>query len=202
VSPNADRASSDFDVRHSFTAGVTWDLPGVGSVLRGWSMDTMFRARSGFPINILDAEQYTGIGFENVFRPDLMPRQPVWMADGSAPGGRRLNPAAFATAAGPGQGNLGRNALMGFGMSQWDVALRREFLRSDQRALELRVEAYNALNHPDFADPVRFLSSPLFGESASMLNLMLGSGTAGSGLAPLFQSGGPRSIQVALRFRF
>ena len=202
VSPSADRASSDFDVRHSFTAGLTWDLPGVGSVLRGWSMDTMFRARSGFPINVLNAEQYTGIGFENVFRPDLMPGQPVWVADGSAPGGRRLNPAAFAAAAGAVQGNLGRNALTGFGMSQWDLALRREFLRSDRRALELRVEAYNALNHPDFADPVRFLSSPLFGQSPSMLNLMLGSGTAGSGLAPLFQAGGPRSMQVSLRFRF
>jgi hypothetical protein len=52
------------------------------------------------------------------------------------------------------------------------------------------------------ADPVRFVANPLFGEPASMLNLMLGSGTPASGLAPMLQVGGPRSIQVGLRLRF
>jgi hypothetical protein len=66
----------------------------------------------------------------------------------------------------------------------------------------LRIEAFNAFNRPNFADPVRFLSSPLFGTSTSMLNLMLGTGSPGSGLAPVYQSGGPRSVQVSLRLRF
>lgn len=54
----------------------------------------------------------------------------------------------------------------------------------------------------NFADPVRFLNSPMFGRSTSMLNLMLGSGNPGSGLAPLLQTGGARSFQAALRFHF
>jgi len=54
----------------------------------------------------------------------------------------------------------------------------------------------------NFADPVRFRSSPLFGQSNSMLNLMLGTGSLGSGLAPVFQSGGARSLQIVMRFRF
>jgi len=49
---------------------------------------------------------------------------------------------------------------------------------------------------------VRFLSSPLFGQSPSMLSMMLGTGSPGSGLTPIFQSGGARSVQVSLRFRF
>lgn len=202
VTASGDRASSDFDVRHSLTAGFTYESPGSRRSTRGWAVDGMFRARTGFPINVLDTEQYTGVSFENIFRPDLMPGQPVWIADRSAPGGRRLNPDAFSAVPNFQQGNLGRNVLSGFGMSQLDLALRREFFRTERRSLQLRIEAYNTLNHTNFADPVRFLSSPLFGQSSSMLNVMLGTGSPGSGLAPMFQAGGARALQVALRLRF
>jgi hypothetical protein len=87
-------------------------------------------------------------------------------------------------------------------MSQLDLAVRREFRLGEHRALLLRVEAYNVLNHPNFADPVRHLNSPVFGQSTSMLNLMLGTGSPGSGLAPILQTGGPRSLQGSIRFHF
>jgi hypothetical protein len=35
-----------------------------------------------------------------------------------------------------------------------------------------------------------------------MLNLMLGTGSPGSGLAPIFQNGSPRSLQIGLRLGF
>jgi hypothetical protein len=199
-----DRGSSDFDVRHSFTAGFSYDVPASTRVpmLRHWDIDGMFRARTGFPINVLSAEQFMGVSFENVFRPNLLPGQPVWITDPSAPGGRRINPGAFLVAPGSVQGDLGRNALSGFGMSQLDLAVRREFTLGEKRSLQVRIEAFNALNHANFADPIRFLASPLFGQSSSMLNLMLGAGSPGSGLAPVFQTGGPRSLQVTLRIRF
>ena len=38
--------------------------------------------------------------------------------------------------------------------------------------------------------------------STSMLNLMLGTGSPGSGLSPILQTGGPRSLQATVRFRF
>jgi len=68
--------------------------------------------------------------------------------------------------------------------------------------LQFRLEAFNGLNQANFADPVRFMSSPMFGQSTSMLNLMLGSGSPGSGLAPILETGGARSLQATLRFRF
>jgi hypothetical protein len=195
LTPDRDRASSDFDVRQLFTGGFTYET-------RGWALDGMFHARAGFPINVLNAEQFTGIGFENAFRPDLSSGQPNWIKDANAPGGKRINTAAFRAAANSAQGSLGRNALSGFGMSQLDLALRREFSVGERRSFQLRIEAFNALNHPNFADPVRFLTSPLFGQSGSMLNLMLGTGSPGSGLAPIFQAGGARSLQIVVRFRF
>ena len=86
-------------------------------------------------------------------------------------------------------------------MAEHDAG-RREFLVREQRSLQLRIEAFNALNHANFADPIRYLSGPLFGQSTSMLNLMLGTGSPSSGLAPIFQAGGPRSARIVLRFKF
>jgi hypothetical protein len=64
------------------------------------------------------------------------------------------------------------------------------------------VNLFNALNQPAFANPVPFLSSPWFGQSTSMQNLMLGSGSANTGLPPLFQNGGPRSAELSFRVSF
>ncbi|MCC6857380.1 MAG: TonB-dependent receptor [Bryobacterales bacterium] len=208
VAGRPDRASSDFDVRHSLTAAFSLEAGtasghrGVAALLRGWAVDGILRARTGFPINLLVAEHYTGVALANAFRPDLVAGEPVWISDAAAPGGLRLNRAAFRLAPAGVQGGLGRNAITGFGMTQLDLALRRHFPLGAERSLELRIEAFNALNHPNFADPNGYLSSPLFGQSLSLLNLMLGTGSPGSGLAPMLQTGGARSVQAVLRFRF
>jgi hypothetical protein len=203
-----DRGSSDFDVRHAATASLSYELPvganttGFLRRLGGWGLDGLLYARSGFPITVLQADEFMGLGLMNAFRPNVFPGQPIWIADVSAPGGKRLNPAAFALTWPGQQGALGRNAITGFGMWQVDLALRREFRFSERRRIELRVEAFNAFNHANFADPVRYLNSPIFGEPASMLNLMLGTGSPASGLAPALQTGGPRMLQGLVRFQF
>jgi hypothetical protein len=206
ASASRDWGSSDFDLRHSLTAAVTYELPpraaGRTRWLSDWAIDSMVRARNGFPISVLLNEQYQGISFANAFRPSQLLNQPVWIDDAAAPGGKRLNAAAFFAAPAGKQGTLGRNSIAGFSMGQVDLALRREFRIHESKALQFRFEAFNVLNQANFADPVRFLSSSIFGQSTSMLNLMLGTGSPGSGLSPIIQSGGPRSMQVSLRFRF
>ena len=196
-----DWASSDFDVRHSFTSALSFTPSFRGRLFSGWSVDGIFRARTGFPVNVLDAETVLGLSFANAFRPDVAGNVPLWIDNALLPGGRALNPAVF-TPVNSMQGTLGRNAIRGFGMSQLDLALRRTFPLAEKSSLEVRAEAFNLLNEAAFADPVRFLSDPLFGQSASMLNLMLGSGTPGSGLTPAFQVGGPRSVQLVVRLHF
>src|SRR5271157_3015309 len=201
-----DRGSSDFDLRHSFTAALTYEFPArlasPRRLLGGWALDAMLRARTGFPITVAENEQYEGIALANAFRPNLAAGAPVWIADSNAPGGRYINPAAFHSLPTGRQGNLGRNTITGFGMSQADLALRREFRLGERRTLQFRIEAFNGLNLANFADPVRFMNSPMFGRSTSMLNLMLGSGSPGSGLAPILETGGARSFQATLRFHF
>jgi hypothetical protein len=192
---NQDRGSANFDVRHSFQAALAYDLgrtrmPGV----RGWLLSGAFRARTGFPIDVVTNEQPFGLGFDNDVRPDIVPGVPVWL-------GNRLNPAAFTRPAGR-QGTLGRNAIRGNGLAQFDVALQREFVASESVRLQLRLEGYNLTNTVNLADPIRVLSSPLFGYSPSVASLMLGAGRPNSGLTPAFQSGGPRLFQAGVTVRF
>ena len=73
-----DHGSSDFDLRHSFTTAVTWDAPHRWG---GWSVDSLLRARTGFPITVLVNEQYQGVPLANAFRPDQLLDQPVWIND-------------------------------------------------------------------------------------------------------------------------
>jgi hypothetical protein len=213
ASPAGDHASSDFDVRQSLTAAVSYAFPArasrtaMGRLLGGWGIETVLHARTGFPITVLDSADVTGLGLANAFRPDWVYGQPLWIADSSAPGGKTLNPAAFAAVPAPlgavgAQGTLGRNVPSGFGMWQLDLALKREFHSKERFGIQLRLDAFNALNHPNFGDPLRSLDSPLFGRSTSLLNMELGTGSPGSGLAPALQTGSPREVQAAIRFHF
>ncbi len=174
----------------------------AGRLLGGWLASAVVRARSGFPVTVQQSEDYIGISLINAFRPNLVYGQPIWQDDANSPGGRRLNSAAFTTTAAQQQGTLGRNNIGGFGMWQADLSLSREFRVNDRAALQVRLEGFNAFNHPNFADPVKFMDSPLFGQSPSMLNMELGTGSPGSGLSPLLQSGGPRSFQLSVRLHF
>src|SRR5215212_7480877 len=202
-----ERGPSTFDVRHSLSGAFSYDLPGPArkgasaALLRDWSIDAIFRARTATPINII---QTTGVFIGDLveaLRPDLVGGAPVYLEDPSAPGGRRLNPAAFRAVVGR-QGSLGRNALRGFGLSQLDLAVRRQFPLGEAARLQVRAEVFNVFNHPNFGDPVGDLNNRLFGRSVQTLARSLGTGGVNGGLSPLYQVGGPRSVQLALRFSF
>ena len=77
--------------------------------------------------------------------------------------------------------------------------MRRRFGLTEERLLQLRAEFFNLFNHPNFGAPVPFLPQPTFGRSVSMLS---GSQGFDAGLSPLYQIGGPRSIQLALKLLF
>ncbi len=135
-------------------------------------------------------------------RPDLVSGVPLWIADPNVAGGKRINPAASSVPTTPRQGTLGRNALRGFGATQVDLALRRQFRLRERLSLQARADFFNIFNHPNFGSPINYLSSPQFGQSTQMLGASLGSGGQNGGLNPLYQIGGPRSVQLALKLLF
>ncbi len=210
--PKIDRGPSDFDIRHQFTAAVSYNLPAPSSklgksILGNWAIDTIVTSRSATPV---DVTVLKNIGFgntANVIRPDLVPNVPVYIIDSTLPGGRRFNPAAFFNPTAIRQGTLGRNALRGFPIFQTDLAVRRRFNLTERFNLLFKAEFFNVFNHPNFADPSGQLSilgipQSAFGKSQSMFGRSLGSGGAIGGFNPLYQIGGPRSIQFSLKAQF
>ena len=206
VNPNTDRSSSNFDVRHSFTAGVTYNLPSPqpNSVARaafgGWSVDTFVLARSAPPVDLIGATEF--LDLERFLRPDVNPGVPLVLYGSGYPGGKIFNPAAFTPPPSGEQGDFARNVLRGFGAWQADVAIQRQFRVTEKVDLRFRAEFFNIFNHPNFGPPDNTLTDALFGHSTQTLASSLGSGGANGGFNPLYQIGGPRSIQLALKLQF
>jgi hypothetical protein len=197
------RANSSFDVRHALSASFAYRMPEhLPAALKEWTLSGVLRAHTGFPIDVLNGEPALGLRYVNSGRPDLVPNVPLWLNLPDAPGGRVLNPAAFSLPANGASGNLGRNAITGNGLVQLDLSLRRRFRLYRGWQAEAGINAFNATNTPAFADPVPYLSSPWFGQSTSMRNIMFGSGRPNGGLPPMFQMGGPRLMELNLRFSF
>jgi len=103
---------------------------------------------------------------------------------------------AFCTPVAGESGNLGRNVVRGLASWQIDIALRRQIKVTERLSIQLRAEAFNVLNHPNFGSINRSLGSPNFGQATNMLNQQLG------GLNQIYQTGGPRSLQFAAKVIF
>ena len=195
----ADLGYSDFDVRRSWNASVSYEPKS----LKNWALESIIRSRSAFPLNVVTGADPFQFGNGNyVLRPNLVAGTPIWISDSNAPGGERLNANAFSVPNGYTQGDLTRNSIRGFGFSQVDIAVRKQFNVREGSSIQLRVEVFNAFNHANLSDPQTSLNSAQFGQSQSMLSAGLGTGGPANGLMPVFQIGGPRSLQASLRFRF
>lgn len=199
------RASSDYDIRHNLQAAVTYDIPGryanrlASALLTHWALDSRITLRSALPVDVTSSTGVDpGIYVQVNFHPNAVPGQPLYVSDPNAPGGRRINFAAFEAPPAGVEGNVGRNAARAFALSQTDLAVRREFLLTERFRLQFRAEAFNLWNQANFGAIYSQLinGAALFGTASNTLNSQLG------GLNSLYQAGGPRSMQLALRLHF
>jgi hypothetical protein len=206
----SERGSSDYDIRQTFSAAVSYNFPSLGTgiwklITGNSSADAIVYARTAPPVNVVTGlDPFGGYlsGTSSVQRPNLVSGVPLWLANPDVAGGKEINAAAFTIPSGAVQGDLGRNALRGFGANEVDLALRKELKLGERLTLQVRGDYFNILNHPNFGPPTNYLSSPLFGQATQMLGTSLGSGGQNGGLNPLYQIGGPRSVQAAVKFLF
>ena len=158
------------DVRHRFAFSMVYGLPAIGksgfvhTVSKGWRLSAIYQAQSGFPFTISvfgdTANAGTLLG-ENPIRANYT-GLPVF-DENSRTADRWFNPAAFATPPAFTFGNVGRNTVYGPGRQTLDLALQREFSMSETVKLQVRAEAFNALNHANLGTPNRFVNTPQFG---------------------------------------
>jgi hypothetical protein len=204
---NADRASGDQDIRHNFVFDAGYDVPsgrklfGDGLprwIADGWQLNTLTQIRTGFPVNAT----VTGGFFGGALRPNLVSGVPIRPSNYSVPD-NQFNPNAFSIPKPGTFGNLGRNALRGPGFAQVDFSIFKNTRLTESQSLQFRVEIFNLFNHANFADPSGGLNpdsfsgslnrAARFGESLS---------TVGNQLGGLLGAGGPRQIQLSLRYIF
>ena len=196
------RGNSDYDLRQDFNIATSYEIPDgfanpvVRSLLSRWGIDGRFSARTAFPV-ILDGNEITNpngaFGYSGL---NVVPGLPVYLHVPGLAGNRRINPSAFSL---PGSGKTGdapRNLVRGFGATQLDLAARRTFSIFNDVKLQFRAEVFNILNHPNFGYIQPAYGNAQFGEATKMLNQSLG------GLSPLYQQGGPRSMQFAAKVEF
>ena len=208
-----EKASSDYDRRQNLQAAVTYDLPGIhennlaSTALSHWSIDTRLTSVTAAPVDVYEQNVNLANGELVQYHPNLVPGVPLYVSTVAAvgkrpPGGRAINYAAFTKALNSAgaitEGNAGRNSARGFGATQLDMALRKDFHLADTLGLQFRAEAFNILNHPQFGTVTSSLSSgsTTFGTATNTRNASLGT------LNSLYQTGGPRSLQLALRLHF
>jgi hypothetical protein len=197
------RGNSDFDVRNNFQAGITWDLPTASGgktkqmILNHWGVDARVMARSGFPVTLFGnyvVDPATGQNYYSGV--NIVPDEPIYLYGSNYPGGRAINPAAFSLPSGNDSGNAPRNFVRGFGATQLNIAVHREFHFNDKIALQFRAETFNLLNHPNFGYVDPYFFDATFGEATQTLNHSLGT------VSSLYQQGGARSMQFSLKVIF
>jgi len=196
--PQRDYGPSPYDIRHSFSLSAVYELPfrqsttggqdwrhAMTGVLSGWHLSTIFQAHTGLALTVIDtADQslqqphHGSINFPNR------------ICHGARRGARVddvwLDINCFPKAPAGQLGNSGAGILYGPGYWNWDLALDKNIHIDPKRYLTFRIEAFNVLNHPNFA---------LQGGAANIANP-----TSFGRIQNTFSP--PRIVELALRFTY
>jgi hypothetical protein len=204
--PRANYAPSNFDIPHMFKGDLTYQLPfGKGrtfmnqggildAVLGGWQASTLFVLETGRPFTVSvgttdNSASLSGNNFK--WYPNLVGDPSV--ANPSV--AQWFNPAAFQVPASGTFGNSGRNTLRGPGIEDVDFSLGKNFripLPRETGNLQIRFDALNVLNHPNYDIP-----------NAAIGKLNAGTITAITGnYSTTDNAFGPRKLQLGARFSF
>jgi hypothetical protein len=229
--PHLEYGPSNFNVPQRFTWIFGYQFPKVrgGRLRNGWGFDSTVSLQSGQPyqFNYNFEDDFSGSG-EGDDRPDIVgpsiydehhPNNFYQLASIAIP----CQITAYALANGPTGtaqdcvpgtrhfGNLGRDALHGPQFKQWDLALYKDTAITESLNMQFRVEFFNALNHPNFANPFlpAFIADPGINDFSFTNGREVGSGaypivaTGDVGVGnPFLGGGGPRGIQLAVKFTF
>jgi hypothetical protein len=178
----ASRGNCISDIRQIFNLSYVvssphFKRPLMDKLLSNWQQSGIIGAHSGSWLTPLDGQDVslTNVGND---RPNLVgnphlsnPTISQW-----------FNTSAYAKQATGTYGNAGSYSILGPGSFSFDAALSRTFKIRESQGLQLRVEAFNILNHPVFNNPTTTLTSSNFGK--------------------ILSAGNPRILQGAIKYTF
>jgi hypothetical protein len=178
--PQLDYGLSDFDVKSRFVSNFVYQLPVgrgrrylsstnrvVDAAIGGWQLGGIVTIQKGFPFSI--GAQDKGCFLDMPFCVGLNRGN---LVSGQDPNGPRTSAQWFNTSAfiqpGPGiYGTTSRNFLRGPGFNNWDLSLAKSFAFTERMRFQIRLDAFNAFNHPHFSTPNSFIGSNGYGTITS-----------------------------------
>jgi hypothetical protein len=182
-----DRGPSNYDVTHTQVTSLIYELPFARThKLGGWQVNAISFFRTGIPVTITQTGTIASTGTGN--RPNRVGQG--YHADKTID--HWFDPNAFVRPADTTgtYGDSGRNILRGPGIFNVDASLIKN-TRIGRFDTELRVEAFNVFNHPQFGQPNGQLGNANFGVITTSANPSCG--TCGTS---------ERQIQLAMKVRW
>ena len=206
----ANYGPQDFDRRHNFNINWVYEIPKatqnkiLGLAINGWSISGIYRYQTGAPFNVFaniaGLSGYGVIGSQQIEGGRIAIVGDTGSGNSSDPY-RQFNVSAFAA---PRLGSVGlesgRNFLYRSPINSLDATLSKKFKFKESIGLELRLDAFNALNHTQFDGynttvNIASLANPVATNLASETGNRNGFGAVTS-VRP------PRQMQISARFSF
>jgi Carboxypeptidase regulatory-like domain len=229
--PRLTRASSNFDIRQSFSLSYVYAFPFYKhdsgwkhTLLGGWQWSGITVALTGAPFSVANGTQYSdnaglanGAGYQVVpsfpdvvGNPNTVPAAVQQSFQASGFFGKLLyNPTAFTLPVGLTIGNAERNMLRMPGRLNFDMGLMKRFEFKERYAFEFRWETFNTFNHTQLNS---FSGTNPGGNAGQGGNIAMGCDPVAAqssggdptcgGFLVLNGSHLPRIMQFGLRFQF
>ena len=184
--------SLGFDNRHQFAGDLLWNQPfkaanrAVNELIAGWAVGLKSYIYTGAPFSVTDSKIATSVNASGVLTPlaDLVDPSVFGKScnKDNAVGKPCLSTSSFASY--PGEfaggaagatplqrdwGNIAPDSFRGPGYFDIDLTLTRSFAIREKLRFAFGMQAYNVLNHPNFANPSGSLTSGAFGTITSTL---------------------------------
>ncbi|HUA99791.1 MAG TPA: carboxypeptidase regulatory-like domain-containing protein [Terracidiphilus sp.] len=200
LDPRGDYGPSDFDVRDRWVFSGVYALPfGHNRLDQGWLFSAISSLQTGNPFTVHTTLANNGVA--GLTRPNVVGRISYSYAHASngniqyipqAICGTPVSGCAFSSP-GTGFGDESRGEYTGPGFEDVDIAVQKNTKITERLSFQLRTDAFNLMNHPNFGQPS---SSFTPGSSSSTF------GQLTSTRFPVGDFGSSRQLQVSGKFVF
>jgi hypothetical protein len=160
-------SSSDNDFRHNLSASYIWELPikssngFLNAAVGGWTIAQTFKARSGQAYSVINSNIPGGVLSNGSTAVVLGSFLGGSIPSCNTPDVACLSASQFTV---NGFGNIPRNSFRGPMYFDTDLSIYKAFKVKERLTFTLGANAYNVLNHPNFANPNGDLASGTFGQ--------------------------------------
>jgi hypothetical protein len=164
--PQYNRGPADYDITHTFTSSVIYEIPWAREKLYGgWQLSGIVLVRGGLPLTPATTTGVLSTGTGN---------RPNRVCDGRIDNptiDRWFDTSCFVapTDTTGTYGDSGRGVIRGPGSFNIDASLIKN-TRIGRFATEVRIEAFNVLNHPQFGNPNVTVGNAAYGTISTMLS--------------------------------